>query len=383
MKASPLIFCVITLILTQLTPAAAQPAEDTIPFEMLSHLMVTKVRVNDSEREYNFVIDTGGITFLDRNLAQELGLKQMGVQAKMDSLDLSGFRIHKVFSVTTFDFSHFDALGTPIHGIIGSNLMDRYKVTIDFKASSISFSCDTTDLERPPGSLLLPFRNHPVNSAPIVHFLAGEDSLEGMIDTGQPYPVVFPLENFEEYESLYLHDSVRSSGLMEEWPMTSADHNYLARLESIEFGSMKIDSVVCLFGELPRPLSMPLIGSGFLSEFRLVIDFPNHEMLMIPHDNPDFETDFFSAGLNPDVSEEGEVFVKGVWEGSPAHLAGIEVRDRILSFDSRELTPRRLIELIDLLEDDGKEAVTLEISHGDAVREVTLVKAMLFGGATR
>ena len=383
MRISPFIFCLITLMLAQSTPATAQHAEGTVPFEMLSHLMVTKVRINASEREYNFVIDTGGVVFIDKSLAQELGLKQMGVQAKMDSLDLPGFRIHKVFAFTTFDFSRFEALGTPIHGIIGSNLMERYRVTIDFKASSISFSGDTTDLEAPEGSLLLPFRSHPVNSAPIVHFLAGEDSLEGMIDTGQPYPVVFPLDNFEEYDSLYVIDSVRSSGLMEEWPAPGADHNYLARLRSIEFGSMKIDSAICLFAELPEMLSMPLIGNDFLTQFKIVIDYPNHTMLMIPHDDIDFETNVFSAGLNPDVSKDGEVFVKGVWEGSPADRAGVEVGDRILSFDSQEITPVNLMDLIELLEDDATESVTLEILHQDAAREVNLEKAMLLGGASR
>jgi predicted aspartyl protease len=350
---------------------------------MLSHLIVTRVRINGSEQEYNFVVDTGAVTLIDKGLAQELGLKQKGMMAKMDTLDLSGFHIHKVFGFTTFDFNLFDALGTPIHGIIGSNLMERYRVTIDFEASSISFSSDTTDLECPEGSLLLPFRSHPVNSAPIVYFRMSGDSLEGMIDTGQPYPVVFPLEDFEEYESLYVHDSIRSSGLMEEWPMTSADHNHLARLKSLEFTGMTIDSLVCLFGELPRPLSMPLIGNDFLSRFRTVIDYPNHEILMIPHGDIRFETNFFSAGLNPDISADREVIVKGVWEGSPADRAGIEVGDRILSFDYRDLTPDGLIDLIVLLEDDAAESVTLEMSREDTVREVTLVKAALFGDARR
>ncbi len=375
--------CLIPLLMSHLTPAAAGPAGDRVPFERLTHLMVTGVRINGSEQEYNFVIDTGGLTFVDKAVADELGLKQMGMQAKMDSLDLSGFSIHKVFAVTAFDFSHFDALGTPIHGIIGSNLMERYRVTIDFRTSLISFSSDTTRLEQPEGSLLLPFRSHPVNSAPVVCFQAGGDSLEGMIDTGQPYPVVFPLGSFSEYESLYVRDSIRSRGLMEEWPMTKADHNYLARLESFRVGGMDFGSVVCLFGELPPMLSMPLIGNDLLSEFTLVIDYPNHELLMIPHEGAGLEGDFLSAGIRPDVSGGSEIVVKGIWEGSPADRAGIELGDRILSFDSRELTPARLIELINLLEDDAAESVTLKISHDGEVREVTLVKAMLFEEATR
>ncbi len=54
---------------------------------------------------------------------------------------------------------------------------------------------------------------------------------------------------------------------MVEWPMTDADHNYLARLRSFEFGNIELENVICLFGELPPPLSMPLIGSD---DFRSV-----------------------------------------------------------------------------------------------------------------
>jgi hypothetical protein len=345
--------------------------------------MVTGVRINGSAREYNFVIDTGGLTFIDRRLADELGLKQMAMQAKVDSMDLGDFRIHKVFCLTTFDFSHFDALGTPVHGIIGSNLMERYRVTIDFDAGSITFSTDSTVLEPPFGSALLPFRNHPVNNAPVIGFEVRGDSLEGMIDTGQPYPVVFPLENYDEYDSLYVYDSIRSSGLMEEWPMTQADHNYLARFGPAEFGGKEVDTLVCLFGELPRPLSMPLIGNDLLSEFRLVIDFPRDEMLMVPAGDVHPRAACFSAGLSPDLSDDGRVMVKGVWQGSPADLAGIEVGDEVLAFNSTGIDAYNLIDLIDLLEDDAVESLTLRVSHEAEVRDVDLVKTMLPGSTSR
>lgn len=372
------VFFLAVLFSFKAAPPPAGATESTIPFERLSHLMVTSLSINGSDEEYRFVIDTGGLTFVDKGLADELGLKQMGMQAKIDSLDLSGFVIHKVFCFTSFDFSHFDALGSPIHGIIGSNLMERYRTTVDFRAGSLTLSGDSTALEGPSGSVLLSFRNHPVNNAPIVHFQLRGDSLEGMIDTGQPYPLVFPLEDFDKYESLYVYDSVKSRGLIEEWPMTRADHNYLARVGPLELGSARFDSAVALFGELPPLLSMPLIGNDLLSEFKLVIDYPRDEMLLIPYEDIGLEANHFSAGIRPGISDDGEVIVKGIWEGSAADLAGIGIGDRVLAFDGVELTPQNLIDLIGLLEDAAVKGVTLKISRGGAVREVRLDKAPLF-----
>jgi hypothetical protein len=378
MRQGPIVTCIIAILLTQLTPAAAQPAGGTVPFEMLSHLLLVKASINGSEEKYNFVVDTGGVAMIDKGLAGRLQLKEKGPMAKIDTLGLSGLAIEKVFCFTTFDFGQFDALGTPIHGIIGSNLMERYRVTFDFKNHLIIFSGDTTALEPPDAGMLLRFENHPVNSAPMIDFQVCGKSLKGMIDTGQPYPVVIPLGSFGEYKDSCAADYIKSEGLMEEWPMTDPDHNYLARLASFELGSVRLERVICLFGEIPLPLSMPLIGNDFLSQFKMVIDYPSHQLLLTPYEDARFEHNCFSAGLRPDISEGDRIIVKGVWEGSPADRAGIEVGDRVLSFDSREVTPANLIDLIRLLEDEAAESLSIGILHGDASREVRLDKTMLF-----
>ncbi len=359
-------------------PGMAAPGDSTITYTLLSHLMVVGASINGSQDQYNFVIDTGGVTFVDKRIADELQLKQQATMAKIDSLQLSGFRIDKVFCFTTFDFGLFDALGTPIHGIIGSNLLERYKVTFDFGAHSVTFSSDTTALDRAGGGLLLPFRNHVVNNAPVVAFTIGGQSVEGMIDTGQPYPLVLPLEAFEEYKGLCLAGYVKSNGLMIEWPMTTADHNYLARLESVGFEDMTFDSLLCLFGQIPQMLSMPLIGMDFLSQFKIVINYPRDEILMVPYDNIHLPSNRFTIGINPDISANGGIVVKGVWETSPAANAGLRVGDAIVSFNSREVTPTNLSELMRMLDDDDTKSITLGIAEGDTMRVVTIDKAMLF-----
>jgi len=373
-----ILFCLLAVCLACSTDGTCAAAENTIPFEMLGHLITVKASINDSPGEYTFIVDTGGLTFVDLDVAKALELKQKGMMAKINTLDLSGFRIENVFCITAFDFSHFRRLGMPIHGIIGSNLLERYTATIDFEAGGITLSSDTTAMAPPGNALLMTFRNHPINNAPLVKLTVGSKEIEGMIDTGQPYPIVLPLASFEEYREAEVIDFIRSNGLMEEWPNTTADFNYLARLRSMAVGGLKLEHVVCLFGELPAMLSMPLIGSDLLSQFRLVIDYPRDELMLIPYDDVQPMDNSFSIGLRFDVSEENEVFVKGVWDGSPAAEAGIEIGDVIVSLDSKPVTRDNLIGLIDMMRDDDTESITLEVRRGEAAREVTLEKAMLF-----
>lgn len=271
MKRSIFTYSLFIILIINTGENYSKPATASIPFEFLKHLILAKAKINDSQKDYNFVIDTGGLTFIDKNVAQELALKQHGMMAKIDILDLSGFKIEKIFCFTTFDFQHFKASGTPIHGIIGSNLLERFKVTFDFKSCLITFSSDTSSIEPVENGIHLSFRNHPVNNAPLIKFTLNQKSLEGMIDTGQPYLLVLPLNTFDEYKDTGISDFIKSKGLMEKWPETSADFNYLARLKSFELNSIKNDTILCLFGELPQLLSIPLIGSDFLSQFKIII----------------------------------------------------------------------------------------------------------------
>jgi len=349
-----------------------------IPFIKKDHYILVTAKINDSQSDYNFMIDTGGITFIDKTVVQELGLKQRGPMAKITTLNLSGYRIENIFCFTTFDFNIFRGAGTPIHGIIGSNLMERFKVTFDFQACFVIFSTDTTSLSPPDNSLFFTFRNHPVNNAPIIKFKVNQEIIEGMIDTGQPFPVVIPFEDFEQFEKLDNTGFIRSKGLMIKWPQTTPRYNYLTRLKSCEFGSLKINNVICIFGEIPPVLSMPLIGTDLLFQFKMVINYPQDEMMLIPNPDSHFEDNQFSLGLNLNLSDKNEIFVEGLWENSPADKSNIQVGDQIITFNSIKATPENLIELIEMLKDDSIESISFEIKNQDGIRKLKLNKILLF-----
>ena len=378
MKRIVFIYSLFIILLFNTTHSYSQPTTNSVSFEFLKHLILVKAKINESQKDYNFVIDTGGLTFIDKNVVQELALKQRGMMAKIDILDLSGFKIEKIFCFTTFNFQHFKKLGTPIHGIIGSNLLERYKVTFDFKSLFVTFSNDTSSIEHVENGTFLSFRNHPINNAPVVKLKLNQKIIEGMIDTGQPYPIVLPLNSFDQHKDTGISDFIKSKGLMEEWPNTSANFNYLARLKSFELKNIKIDQILCLFGELPQLLSMPLIGNDFLTQFKMIINYPKDEMMLISDPGINFQNNRYSIGINPGIGENKNVIVEGIWESSSADKANIQVGDIISSFNSHQATTVNLIKLINIMDDDDVKSIKLEIKNRDGKRELTLNKAMLF-----
>ncbi|MBN2246631.1 MAG: hypothetical protein JW755_12375 [Candidatus Aminicenantes bacterium] len=353
-------------------------SEGKIPFIKKDHYILVTAKINNSIKNFTFLIDTGGATFIDKSVVQELNLKHQGPQAKITTLNLSGYKIENLFCFTTFDFTIFKGAGTPIHGIIGSNLMERFNVTFDFQKCYLIFSTAPTSLTPSENNLYFTFRNHPVNNAPLIKFKINQEIMEGMIDTGQPFPVVLPFEDFEQFKESNDSGYIRSKGLMIKWPQTKPQYNYLTRLKSLELGSLKISNAICIFGEIPRMLSMPLIGTDLLFQFKMIINYPKDEMLLIPNPDCHFEDNLFSLGINLDVSEKNEIYVEGIWENSPADLANIQVGDLILSFDLIKITPENFLDLIEKMKDDHIESILFEIKNEMGIKKIKLNKALLF-----
>ena len=352
--------------------------EGKIPFIKKDHYILVNAKINDSIKDFTFLVDTGGATFIDKSVVQELNLKHQGPQAKITTLNLSGYQIENIFCFTTFNFDIFKGASTPIQGIIGSNLMERFNVTFDFQKCYLIFSTAPTSLAPSENSLYFTFRNHPVNNAPLIKFKVNQEIMEGMIDTGQPFPVVLPFKDFEQFKSSSNAGYIRSKGLMIKWPQTKPLCNYLTRIKSLELGSLKINNSICIFGEIPRMLSMPLIGTDLLFQFKMIINYPKDEMLLIPNPDIHFEDNLFSLGINLDVSEKDEIYVEGIWENSPADKANVQVGDQIITYNSIKATPENLMELITIMKDDNIESILFEIRNEKGIRQIKLNKALLF-----
>jgi hypothetical protein len=355
----------LVLVGVLLVSAAAQettvpPATDTVvPFELKGYFMMVKCRINDAPQAYDFAVDTGGLTCLDKSVADELGLKQRGPQAKINHLRLGGLLIDNVFVITAFPLQALrTASGIDIKGIIGSDLLEDYFVTLDYQGRRLVLSSsvgpEAPQTDRPEAGCLLPFKSHPINHAPMVTCrLNGSLVIEAMIDTGQPYPLVLPLGLLEKTEALGRPETIKAIGVVTEWPGTKRKDNYLCRSMSLEVGELKVKEPVTLYAELPPLLSVPLLGKDFLSRFLVTIDYPRRELRLLPRPGQAVPDNLLAYGFSAVGEAGGGVKVKGVWPGSPAAEAGLEVGDRILEFNSTKLTTETHPQLWALLQDDS------------------------------
>ena len=100
MRKTTIIFILTALFLKGATFAQQEElaVKGSIPFELKEHLIVIKVKINGSEKHYDLILDTGGLTFIDKEVAKELGLKTRGNMAKMETLEMGEVSIPNIFA---------------------------------------------------------------------------------------------------------------------------------------------------------------------------------------------------------------------------------------------------------------------------------------------
>ena len=373
-------FLLIALLVNTLAHAQVEdlPVKGVIPFELKEHLIVIKGKINDSSKSYNFILDTGGLTFIDRKVAEELGLKIRGNMAKMDTLEIGDVSIPNIFAFMGFNFKEFERYGIPLSGIIGSNLLERFKVTLNYRNQRVILSPDKEDTGESVHGRRLKFANHQVNNAPMIDCTINENiSVSAMVDTGQPYSVVLPLDYLDKMGVRDDPSLVKSKGLMIKWPGTKTIDTYLGRIEQFTQGSLKIRDLMCCFAELPPLLSVPLLGKDYLCQFLITIDYPNDEILFVPYEDAQFVKDMFSFGVNLSTGQNNSIVVYGLWTGGPADKARVDVGDEIVACNGMPFSGDAIFELRQLIRDENVKEIKLVVKDEEGQREVVLHKEMI------
>ena len=356
--------------------------EGIIPFALKDHIILVKGKINDGPEEYNFMVDTGGVTMLNDETAAKLQLKRRGMQVKMNSLDIGNYRIDSIFCLASPDFfKRFESkIGVTIHGLIGSDLLDRFKVTIDYRQKILVLANDTAVTGNPQKGFLFNFKNHPVNSAPMLKCkLNGRLEVEAMVDTGQPFSLVLPPDILGKPELSEKRGWIKAKGNIYQWPLTTSRDNYLGRIDAFAAGDLEARNVLTFSAELPNMLSVPLLGRDFLVPYITIINYPKNEILFIPQPIApvSIPTNQYSIGLYPHLDDNGKIVVRGVWTASPADKVGIGPGDEIIALNGNLLTSEDLSELIARLSNDDIKEVKLEIKNAKGRQVFHLKKAML------
>jgi len=300
-------------------------------------------------RDVEVLLDSGAdTTILDKTFAESIGRKMVGSgvatgsggeQAAGYAKDVTiqiGTMTLNLPTVGVIDLAEVaNRIAIPLPVILGKDVFLQSIVDIDPSKPTISFHEPST-FTPPPGATVVPLE--PLGSLRVVPV-----SVEGLPDA----PMIFDLGNggymsltpayWQQHKLLDgRRHSTRSSGAI-----GGEQINSVATLKTIRFAGVTFHDVPAEFNapniETDSDREAGNVGMPLLRRFRMIIDFQNSRMFVIPL--PERVAEPFPkdrAGLR-DVQDGDRLVVRHVSKGSPAEAAGWKEGDMIVAIDGQRI----------------------------------------------
>jgi hypothetical protein len=302
-------------------------------------------------RNVEVLLDSGAdATVLDKSFAQSIGRKMVGKGVAIGSggeMEAGyGKDIHITIgnmaldlpTVTVIELAEVsNRIAIPLPVILGKDVFLQSIVDIDPSGPTIAFH-DPASFTPPPGATLVPLE--PVGSLRVVPV-----SVEGLPEA----PMIFDLGNggymsltpayWQKHNLLEgRKSSTRSSGAI-----GGEQINHVATLKTIRFAGVTFHDVPAEFSarniETYSDREAGNVGMPLLRRFRMMIDFQNSRMFVIPLANAASEAfPRDRSGLRA-VQDGAKLVVRHVSKGSPAEAAGWKEGDTIVAIDGQPIGP--------------------------------------------
>jgi len=362
----------------------------SIPFEYINGFMVVDVIFNQTF-PLKFIFDTGASnTIISRKEIIQLFNLPIGRTFKVYGADLSTvLYAHLVKSVHLStggaiaptqdilvleeDYFNFQRLtGMEIHGVLGADMFARYKVKINYRNKTIALY--ESKVNKPNIKDYQAFEMKVQKSKPYIvckTTLANDTILEAklLIDTGASTALLL---NTKTDKSLTLPDKIIPGNLG--FGLGGVLEGYVGRVPCLEFGSHKLENIVCRFQEVEPPkdsLSLVfrngIIGNFILDRFLLVIDYPNQQLYIKPDKKwrRKFTFDrsgisFISVGL-----ANKTYYVNSVLNNSPAFHEGIKSGDILLNINRKPCTLLSYDKINRLFRGKAGKTIRLRVKRGN------------------
>ncbi|MCD4817370.1 MAG: hypothetical protein K8S23_01615 [Candidatus Cloacimonetes bacterium] len=304
--------------------------------------------------EIPIVIDTGGMTIIDKQTAKEVNLEL--IETPQEDVSLAKIKNTKLGNVSVTDLNAgvidfvkmFKTKEEKCFGMIGSDFFRFYQTTFDYNKQQISFTMPKKLQEKSVNEHLLDMEIV-FPYFPTVEIKINGNKIRGMIDTGLNYPFVLPIEMKQKLTNGNPEKVKKAKGFFCKWPFTDEPDNQLFLANEIEIGDIKIENQAVFFAQLPKMMgsNVALIGKCFLDQYIFTLDYQNKQVLLKESEKNNFSLNY-TAGIKI-VKRKNSFKVIGIFEDSPADKAGIVLETKINRINGKtpsEITNKELDDLL-------------------------------------
>ncbi len=283
-------------------PGAAEPLT-VVPIRLVRSYVIVSLVINDGTAR-NFLFDSGAASsLLDAPVAAELGVRTTGSATNSGAggqtqvvlsagnriaigdvrIDNATFAVMPIGPIST-------ALGLPIAGIIGHEILSRYVTTHNLDALTMTLHVPGTFVPAAE-STAVPITLMPngliITDVTVTTRDGHTRKLPSVIDSGSGRYFGVYANGIAAHN---LIDSTRTYPVVTERGVDNRPmRNYLDTLPVIRMGSFEHTQVPTVLAvDAPNPVSQPglevhgLIGQGMLLRYNVTYDYGNRRMLLTP-----------------------------------------------------------------------------------------------------
>jgi predicted aspartyl protease len=329
-----------------------------IPFEIHNKLIVIKVKLDDSDKEYEFMVDTGAPvsviykeafeaakadTVMIYNVSDSRGNSAKSVYVMLD-MTLGTSKFKDIFTVYAAEPSEIVRC-IALDGIIGADLMQTANWEIDMENQKIiltDFKSRKPNLEsyqKVKCSKRSPSKRMPwltvVPGLTVDLEIKGKKFKDVYIDTGSAGSLTMPKD--EKTDSVFKNEQktvlwgYSSFGLLG----GSMDTTYGYNRVDVEMGKVHISNPsIDMYKR-----NSSLLGMGILSDYNLFFDFRKNDLYLKPTHAEKKESDEKGFGFYIHYDSKSNLFtVANMYEGSGAAKAGLLLGDTVIAVNNEKLS---------------------------------------------
>ena len=362
-----------------------------IPFEFQANLVIVPVKVNDSDT-LRFILDTGvtSIILTDPAIAQKLGMKfvrnvkisgagegeeiQAGIV--IDNTirigDMIGYRQNLVV-LRDDKLKLSDFVGTPVHGIIGYEIFNRFVVTIDFATNEIVLENPEHYKYRPNKGERFPITiedNKPYLSVMKLMTDNQITPLKVILDTGAGHAI--------SLESINIPLPNKTLKAQLGRGLNGVINGNLGRVEMLKIGKFEMKNLVASF---PDSNSYRLkntmlterqgsIGCEFLRRFKVTFNYRDQYIVLKSINRrmkEPFEHNMSGIELLARGEDYHEFMIDKVIVDSPADRAGLQEGDRVLFINNKPSKEISISEIYKLFQKGEGKSLNMVVQRGKGI----------------
>ena len=367
-----------------------------IPFEFQANLIIVPVKINNSDT-LRFILDTGvsSILLTDPSIAQKLGMKsirkvkiagagegdEIEAGIVIDNTIRIGDMIAYRQNLVVMQDDHLklsEFVGTPVHGIIGYDIFNRFTVTIDFAMGELILENPEHYKYKPNKGERFPItieENKPYLSTMELMKDNQSTPIKVILDTGAGHAISL------ETNGIHLPDKVLKAQLGR--GLNGIINGSLGRIPMLKVGKFEMKNLVASF---PDSSSYRLrntvlterqgsIGCEFLRRFKVTFNYRDQYIVLKPINRrmkEPFEHNMSGIELMARGEDYHEFMIDKVIADSPAEIAGLQEGDRVMFINNRSSKDISISEIYKLFQKGEGKALNLVVKRGAGIFFTTI-----------